>query len=139
MGLVFIAAIMGLSLCGCATMTKKCDQQNVELKNQVMTLEQQLQQKDVEIEGLRKALTDTTEDRYTAAKLQALPEKPSIKQIQLALKNAGFQPGPVDGRMGTATRKAIKDFQKANDLEADGKVGKRTWAALGAYLYNKKE
>lgn len=56
------------------------------------------------------------------------------RQIQTALKNAGYDPGPIDGKVGTKTKKAIKDFQSANGLKADGKVGTRTWAKLSAYI-----
>jgi peptidoglycan hydrolase-like protein with peptidoglycan-binding domain len=32
------------------------------------------------------------------------------------------------------TRKAIEEFQKANGLEVDGKVGPKTWRVLSKYL-----
>jgi peptidoglycan hydrolase-like protein with peptidoglycan-binding domain len=60
--------------------------------------------------------------------------KPSGKDIQTALKNAGYYSGPVDGKIGPLTKKAIVDFQTANKLGADGKVGPRTWSILGTYL-----
>ncbi len=53
-----------------------------------------------------------------------------IRQIQQALKVAGYDPGPADGRMGGRTKTAIRDFQTANGLQADGKVGPRTWSKL---------
>ena len=56
------------------------------------------------------------------------------RQIQTALKNAGYDPGAIDGKIGAKTKKAIKDFQTANGLKADGKVGARTWAKLSAYI-----
>lgn len=56
------------------------------------------------------------------------------KEIQTALKNAGFYAGTIDGKVGPRTKKAILDFQKANALKADGKVGPKTWAALEKYL-----
>lgn len=56
------------------------------------------------------------------------------KDIQAALKNAGFYTGEVDGRIGPMTRKAIKDFQTSKGLTADGKVGPKTWAELEKYL-----
>ncbi|MDD5236078.1 MAG: peptidoglycan-binding domain-containing protein [Candidatus Omnitrophica bacterium] len=62
------------------------------------------------------------------------PYKPANKDIQAALKNAGFYAGEVDGKIGPKSKKAIEEFQKANNLKADGKVGPRTWAALSAYL-----
>lgn len=56
------------------------------------------------------------------------------KQIQSALKNAGYDPGAIDGKLGAKSKKAIKDFQAANGLKADGKVGPKTWAKLSAYV-----
>ncbi|MFA5092458.1 MAG: peptidoglycan-binding protein [Candidatus Omnitrophota bacterium] len=61
------------------------------------------------------------------------------KDIQLALKNAGFYNGPIDGRIGRNTKKAIKEFQKAKELEVDGKVGPKTKSLLIQYLTVKTE
>ena len=60
--------------------------------------------------------------------------KPAGKDIQAALKNAGFDPGKVDGKMGPRTRQAIKDFQKSKGLVPDGVVGPKTWNLLGKHL-----
>ena len=72
------------------------------------------------------------------AKLESLPPgppyKPSMRDIQTALKNAGYYTGEVDGKTGKMTKKAIEDFQSANGLEADGKVGPKTWAVLSTQL-----
>jgi len=56
------------------------------------------------------------------------------KDIQLALKNAGFYNGQIDGKIGKKTKKAIREFQKANGLKADGKVGLKTKDLLSRYL-----
>jgi peptidoglycan hydrolase-like protein with peptidoglycan-binding domain len=58
----------------------------------------------------------------------------SPKQIQRALKSAGFYQGPIDGKIGPKTKKAIIKFQEANGFKADGVVGKKTSAALNKYL-----
>jgi len=72
------------------------------------------------------------------AKLEPLPQvepyKPSLKDIQAALKNAGYYTGAVDGKKGPMTNRAIEEFQKANGLKVDGKVGPKTWSALSAHL-----
>ncbi len=56
------------------------------------------------------------------------------KKVQLALYAAGFDPGKIDGRMGSQTIQAIKNFQEANGLKVDGVVGKETWEELQGYL-----
>lgn len=58
----------------------------------------------------------------------------SQKQIQRALKKAGFYKGEIDGKMGPKTKEAIMRFQKAHGLKADGIVGKRTNEELRKYL-----
>lgn len=61
-------------------------------------------------------------------------EQDRNRDMQKALKNAGFYVGTIDGKIGPKTKKAIMDFQKANGLKADGKVGPKTWAALEKYM-----
>ena len=58
----------------------------------------------------------------------------TTRDIQIALKNAGFDPGGIDGKLGPMTKQAIKEFQRAKGLKIDGKVGPKTWAELGKYL-----
>jgi peptidoglycan hydrolase-like protein with peptidoglycan-binding domain len=62
------------------------------------------------------------------------PYKPSPVEIQTALKNASFYTGPIDGKLGPMSKKAVMEFQKANGLAADGKVGPKTWTALEKFL-----
>lgn len=59
--------------------------------------------------------------------------KPSTREIQQTLKNAGFYQGALDGKMGSMTREAIREFQRVHGLTDDGIVGKQTWAKLSAY------
>lgn len=127
-----------ICLSGCATISKQKDVESISLRNQISSLEAKIQEKDAEIDSLRKALSRVTEEKYTAIKGAHLKERtplsPTNKQIQIALKNAGFDPGHIDGHIGKSTRKAIKEFQKANNLMVDGKVGKQTWRLLRQYL-----
>lgn len=56
------------------------------------------------------------------------------KDIQTALKNAGFYTGAIDGKIGPKSKQAIMAFQKEKGLQVDGKVGPKTWAELEKYL-----
>lgn len=142
-GFIFIALIAFIvSLGGCATFRKQNNLEAQGLRNQISVLEAQLRSKDDEINNLRESLSKGQEEKEGPVKKKSkrriIPEvksHPNVKQIQIALKNAGYEPGSLDGRMGKQTREAIKAFQKAQNLSADGKVGKRTWELLREYLY----
>jgi hypothetical protein len=54
----------------------------------------------------------------------------TVREIQRALTDLGYQPGPIDGVFGTKTRAAIKRFQADHGLVADGVVGKKTRAKM---------
>ncbi len=42
------------------------------------------------------------------------------KALQQALKDKGFDPGPIDGVIGAQTRRALRAWQKSENLPADG-------------------
>lgn len=56
----------------------------------------------------------------------------TVKALQILLIGNGYPCGSagVDGDFGSGTESAVKKFQKAEKLDADGIVGKNTWAAL---------
>lgn len=54
-----------------------------------------------------------------------------VRGLQQALIDAGHSPGTVDGIFGQSTERAVKSYQKAAKLTADGKAGKNTVRALG--------
>ncbi|HQP09807.1 MAG TPA: peptidoglycan-binding protein [Candidatus Omnitrophota bacterium] len=61
-------------------------------------------------------------------------QKLNNERVQALLKKAGFDPGPIDGKVGAKTKNAVMAFQKAKGLKVDGKVGYRTLSALAKYL-----
>ena len=54
----------------------------------------------------------------------------SVRTVQRRLKELGYYNGAIDGDFGEATDKAVRAFQKANGLSADGKVGEMTLKKL---------
>ena len=141
MALLFFAGMVLVSLSGCATAGRKKDVEMQGLRNQISVLEAQIQAKDEEINSLKEGLNNKNEGVVSLAPVQKFADgvksRPKVKQVQMALKNAGYNPGSVDGRMGRQTRDALKAFQKANGLVVDGKIGKQTWELLRKYLYQK--
>lgn len=142
--LLSTAVIFLVSLSGCATARKQNEMEMQGLRNQVSVLETQIQSKDEEINSLKEELAKQPEVKgkkmnFAGKRKVAVVYKsrPNVKQIQIALKNAGFEPGAIDGKMGKQTRDAVKAFQKSHNLIANGKVGRRTWGLLKEYLHNK--
>src|ERR1700761_654898 len=55
----------------------------------------------------------------------------SVRQAQQALKDKGYDPGPVDGKNGPKTRQATRQYQQKENLDADGRLGPQTLDHLG--------
>jgi peptidoglycan hydrolase-like protein with peptidoglycan-binding domain/Flp pilus assembly protein TadD len=54
-----------------------------------------------------------------------------VRGLQRQLRRDGFSPGSIDGRYGPLTEGAVRRFQAAHGLEADGIAGPRTFGELG--------
>ncbi len=52
-----------------------------------------------------------------------------VKKLQQALNSCGYKLD-VDGKFGSKTQAAVKDYQKKNGLSVDGIVGEKTWGSL---------
>ncbi len=69
------------------------------------------------------------ESTQTLSKLGSRGEE--VRQIQKKLKSLGLYSGSVDGIYGTATQKAVRQFQKNCGITADGIAGPKTLLYLG--------
>lgn len=66
----------------------------------------------------------------TLKELKKGSENAQVKTVQRILSSLGYSLGSIDGDFGSKTETAVKKFQKAKGLDADGVVGKDTWTKL---------
>lgn len=150
MWISFLCMVMLVfNLTGCAA--KRGAITNEQYQERINQLEREAEEKDDEIRSLKQEVDSTKEQLRLAEDVNAEPLRKSgryttetttekacgkltHRQIQTALKKAGFYDGAIDGKIGKGTRRAIRAFQKENGLVADGVVGKKTRMKLQEYL-----
>jgi len=79
--------------------------------------------------------TDKTETGKTGtkkAKKTSSLSSDKVRQVQMSLKNEGFDPGPLDGVMGPMTMTALRNYQSHNQLEATGMLNSETENSLSS-------
>ena len=54
-----------------------------------------------------------------------------VRQAQKKLNDLGYQTGQPDGVFGPRTQEALRNFQKAKNIEATGRLDEKTTSALG--------
>ena len=83
--------------------------------------------------SLSPSVTPTVSPSPTPPSLQrGFKGSEAVRALQKRLKELGYYSGSVDGDFGEGTEKAVKEFQKANGLSADGKAGEKTLAKLNS-------
>lgn len=55
----------------------------------------------------------------------------TVSEAQQALKDKGYDPGPIDGIDGPLTRAAVHSYQEKENINADGRLGPKTLDSLG--------
>ena len=151
-------AVFAFVLSGCAT-TSKTSPVN-QLQVQVVEMQQRMEDQEKEIVDLKYEVkemagkvadqdADTSSSTYKApVVIKSEPVKAvesknfdiihvsgvTGRELQKALKGAGVYEGKIDGKIGSRTKAAVVEFQKAHSLKSDGVVGQKTWNELKTYL-----
>lgn len=137
-GIIVLALAVGTCVCGCKSKQPTLEEMQEPLSMEELgTVKTEMSEQAeapvaTEAGSTEVAVSGTTQPLETLP--PAGPYKPSSIEIQTALKNAGYYSGPIDGKVGPMTKKAIEEFQKANNLNPDAKVGTKTWVVLSKYL-----
>ena len=141
-----IVAVVGFALAlpllaGCGAQVRILSLELRELKGRVSHLETQFGRHD---EGLRELQTQVEQNSIQPQAKQVSTSKPfrpapskvklTTREIQTALRNAGHNPGPVDGKVGRRTVSATRAFQRNLGLMVTGNPQDMgTAAALAGY------
>ena len=66
--------------------------------------------------------------------MDAVPhiERDGVREVQMLLKQKGFDPGPLDGVAGALTTGAVRGFQARYAIATSGAINNQTLFALGA-------
>jgi SpoIID/LytB domain protein len=80
-----------------------------------------------------RAYTGCKSENFCVARDNSSAKLDSIADVQTYLANNGFNPGIIDGKMGSYTREAIKAFQRKVGLIPDGVAGARTKSEMKSY------
>ena len=149
-----LSIILVVALTGCATTRQKTVTN--QLQTRVGELERQLDLQNEQVDNLKYEVKDLSYDlerlnsgrsRSTSSKAATSVRRKfnisdnevvrvhvSEKDVQAALKSAGYYQGAIDGKIGLGTKEAIRKFQKDNGLKVDGFIGLKTWGELEKYL-----
>lgn len=85
------------------------------------------------VPGVRAVKNELTYDAAMRDRSGVTPTRSQsqVMAMQQALKEKGFEPGPIDGVMGPRTASALKEYQKAENLKMTGLMDRDTAAKLG--------
>jgi peptidoglycan hydrolase-like protein with peptidoglycan-binding domain len=117
----------GVALAGCATMRP-----SAELETRVGALENRVGVLEADSQSAAPRVPETGFNMGDSAGVDI--QDMTKKDIQKALKNAGYYDGAIDGKIGPKTRAAIKAFQGDKGLKEDGIPGSQTKEKRAKYL-----
>ena len=156
-----IIFLLALVASGCSTTRTVQPPTETKLQMRVVQLENKVEEREKDIEDLRSEIDEISRQMETksaapnSSRVESIPGPSTAtatqpvtnylygdiirvdahpQDIQTALKNAGYYNGNVDGKLGQNSQKAIRDFQADHNLQADGVIGRKTWAELKNFL-----
>ncbi len=142
-----LIVILSFSLTGCALFAPQdMTGEITNLKNRVSSIEDRQSFMETQLEeeeNITYVAPPKPKARTTSKKTSKtkgpISDKISLtrKEVQTALKNAGYYDGAIDGKIGNRSKEGIKEFQLDHNLKVDGVVGLKTEEALLDYLYSK--
>jgi len=83
------------------------------------------------VSGVRAVKNELTYDPAMRDRSSRNGSHMQVVEMQQALKDKGFDPGPVDGIEGPQTTSALKRYQKSENVTMTGKLDPGTAAKLG--------
>ncbi len=83
-----------------------------------------------EAETEKKSESDSSSSSSSSDAMRSGDKGSDVKALQKSLKNLGYYKGSIDGIYGSGTEKAVRAFQKKNNLTQDGVAGNKTLSAL---------
>ncbi len=73
----------------------------------------------------------TRSSTYSSSTAPSRYDPATVRNVQQALNDKGYDPGPIDGQWGPNTEDAVRRFQQASGLPQTGHLEGSTLAALG--------
>ena len=73
------------------------------------------------------------DDRTRPGRQNAPARQPFVLEAQRALRDLGYDPGPIDGIFGPKTRAALEKYQTMEKLPASGELDGITLERLDVY------
>ena len=87
-----------------------------------------------EVPGVRSVKNELIYESAVSSTGESNATKPArVMAMQQALKDKGYEPGPIDGVMGRKTASALKKYQQTENLSVTGQMDAQTVAKLEAH------
>ena len=84
--------------------------------------------------GSSSSSSDSSSSGDSGSVLRQGSRSDAVRTLQEDLKTLGFYTGSVTGNFGNLTKEAVYNFQKANNLSADGVAGAKTLAKIASAM-----